>query len=85
MTAPVPRDPRAREHKIVMNWTDSTPEEIRDLADQTRAKDRCAVDGKEIKVMSFKGMGVCSELCRKLHAGEMSLLDYEKEKEDKRI
>lgn len=31
----------------------------------------CVVDGREIKVMSFKGTGVCSELCRKFRDKEI--------------
>lgn len=32
----------------------------------------CTQCGAEIKVMSFVGSGVCSEICRKVRAGDMT-------------
>lgn len=37
----------------------------------------CEIDGYEIKVMSFKGTGVCCEACRKRRNGEISESEYQ--------
>lgn len=45
-------------------------------------KTHCVVDDNEIKVMSFRGTGVCSELCRKRRDNELTAEQYAKEKGD---
>jgi hypothetical protein len=42
-------------------------------ADPLPAPDHCVVDGRPILTMSFKGTGVCGELCRKVRDGELTL------------
>lgn len=42
--------------------------------------DVCRMDGRQIQVMSFKGTGVCSELCRKKDAGEITDAEYEEQR-----
>lgn len=40
----------------------------------------CSECGAEIKVICFTTTGVCSELCRKVHAKEMSREEYDRVK-----
>jgi hypothetical protein len=35
-------------------------------------KEHCSECGREVKVMTFKGTGVCGEICRKLNDGEIT-------------
>lgn len=35
-------------------------------------KEYCSECGREVKVMAFKGEGVCGEICRKLNDGEIT-------------
>jgi hypothetical protein len=35
-------------------------------------KEHCSECGREVKVMAFKGEGVCGEICRKLNDGEIT-------------
>lgn len=43
----------------------------------------CVVDGKPIKTMTFKNTGVCSELCRKRHANEITAEQYLDQKRER--
>jgi hypothetical protein len=40
------------------------------VSNHVKMKDICEVDGKVIKVMCFKGTGVCGEICRKIRDKE---------------
>jgi len=35
-------------------------------------KEHCSECGREVKTMTFKGTGVCGEICRKLNDGEIT-------------
>jgi len=39
-------------------------------AEKAQRLEFCEVDGNEVRTMTFKGTGVCSETCRKKRAGE---------------
>lgn len=45
--------------------------------------ENCEVCGRAIRMSIFKNTGVCCELCRKLHSGEISREKYDKEFEQK--
>ena len=44
----------------------------------------CQVDAKPVRVMAFKGTKICSEICRKLHAGEVTATQYLELKQSRR-
>jgi len=41
-----------------------------------RKAEFCEVDSRPVRVMSFKGTGVCSEICRKLRDEEITETKY---------
>lgn len=40
--------------------------------DSTSLVKHCEVDGKPIKMIAFRGTGVCCELCRKIRDGQVT-------------